>query len=349
MAQSFNYPAVAVTVPGGLDVNVHDASGNPIGSTAGALDVNATNPSIGTNGAAQPTSSTQIGAEFGGNLVSLKANASSELLISSATLATEATLSAMSAKLPATIGQKAMAASLAVAIASDQSAIPVSAASLPLPTGAATEATLAALSAKFGSLGQKAMAGSAPVVIASDQSAVPVSAASLPLPSGAATAANQATEIASLASIDGKLVDNFGAASGGLRTAAQIGNATGAADFNAGNKGAQTLRVVIATDQTSIPVTSGANPSGSYAEITNLTTSAQTFTAPANAVGFLLEALSDNSNNIRWKQGATATTSAGMRLEPGRDTGYVPCAANISVIAEAGSNQVVTVQWVLSV
>lgn len=67
----------------------------------------------------------------------------------------------------------------------------------------ATEATLAGLSAKFGSLGQKAMAGSAPVVIASDQSAipvsgpltdvqlrasaVPVSAVSLPLPTGAAT------------------------------------------------------------------------------------------------------------------------------------------------------------------
>ena len=65
--------------------------------------------------------------------------------------ATETTLAAMSAKLPATIGQKAMAASLAVVIASDQSALPVtgtffqatqpiSAASLPLPTGASTEA-----------------------------------------------------------------------------------------------------------------------------------------------------------------------------------------------------------------
>lgn len=39
--------------------------------------------------------------------------------------ATEATLSAMSAKLPSTLGQKLMAASLAVVIASDQSAIPV--------------------------------------------------------------------------------------------------------------------------------------------------------------------------------------------------------------------------------
>lgn len=37
-------------------------------------------------------------------------------------------------------------------------------------TGVATEATLSALNAKFGSLGQKTMAGSAPVVLASDQS-----------------------------------------------------------------------------------------------------------------------------------------------------------------------------------
>jgi hypothetical protein len=50
----------------------------------------------------------------------------------------------------------------------------VSAASLPLPTGASTEATLSALSGKFGSLGQKAMAGSTPIVIASDQSAIPI-------------------------------------------------------------------------------------------------------------------------------------------------------------------------------
>lgn len=55
-------------------------------------------------------------------------------------------------------------------------ALPISAASLPLPTGAATEATLSAQSAKLpATLGQKAMAASLPIVIASDQSALPVS------------------------------------------------------------------------------------------------------------------------------------------------------------------------------
>ena len=76
---------------------------------------------------------------------------------------------------------------------------PISAVALPLPTGAATEATLltrvadATITARLNTLGQKLMAASAPVVIASDQSSIPITAAALPLPAGAATAANQTT------------------------------------------------------------------------------------------------------------------------------------------------------------
>jgi hypothetical protein len=62
------------------------------------------------------------------------------------------------------------------------SAWPVSVATLPLPTGAATSAlqttgnsSLSSIDGKLGTLGQKTMAGSAPVVIASDQSAIPIS------------------------------------------------------------------------------------------------------------------------------------------------------------------------------
>lgn len=39
-----------------------------------------------------------------------------------------------------------------------------------------------------------------------------------------------------------------------IRTASEIGNATGGADFNAGNSSVQTLRVVVATNQSAIPV-----------------------------------------------------------------------------------------------
>lgn len=48
---------------------------------------------------------------------------------------------------------------------------PVTAAALPLPTGAATDANV---TARLGTLGQKTSAGSAPVVIASDQPAIPI-------------------------------------------------------------------------------------------------------------------------------------------------------------------------------
>jgi len=58
--------------------------------------------------------------------------------------------------------------------------ITVDAVSLPLPTGAATETTLAALNTKIPALGQALMASSQPVVLASDQSAVPVTLTSTP-------------------------------------------------------------------------------------------------------------------------------------------------------------------------
>lgn len=79
-----------------------------------------------------------------------------------------------------TLGQKVMAASVPVVLASDE-VVPISAASLPLPTGASTSAlqstansSLSSIDGKLGSLGQKLMAGSAPVVLASDHSPVNV-------------------------------------------------------------------------------------------------------------------------------------------------------------------------------
>lgn len=122
-------------------------------------------------------------------------------------------------------------------------------------TGVATAANQATTNTSLSSIDGKTPAlvsGRVPV----DGSGVtqPISAVSLPLPAGAATAANQATANASLSSIDTKAVQqalDFGAASGGVRTAAQFGNATGAADFGAGAASAQTLRVVTAN---------GANP-----------------------------------------------------------------------------------------
>lgn len=144
------------------------------------------------------------------------------------------------------------------------------------------------------------------------------------------------------------LANDYGASTEAIRTASQIGNATGAADFDSGNTTAQTLRVVVADDQSPIATKSPINANGSYDEIVNLNTTPQTFTAPANAVGFIIEALSSNSQNIRWKIGSAASSTSGQKYEPGRDSGFVPCSANISVAAESGTNQAVVVQWILS-
>lgn len=89
-----------------------------------------------------------------------------------------------------------------------------------LPTGAATESTLATrladatFTGRINTQGQKAMAASTPVVIASDQTAVPASqsgtwninnvSGTVSLPTGAATSALQTTGNTSLASIDTK-------------------------------------------------------------------------------------------------------------------------------------------------
>ena len=166
-----------------------------------------------------------------------------------------------------------MAASTPVVIASNQSAVPVSAASLPLPTGAATETTLSALNAKVPSVGQALMAASTPVVIASNQSAIAVSAASLPLPTGAATSANQTTTNTSLSSIDGKL--------GSLGQKAMVGSAP----------------VVIASDQTAIP----ASQSGTW----NINNISGSVSLPTGAATSALQTTANTSlSNIEGKLGS---------------------------------------------
>jgi len=135
-----------------------------------------------------------------------------------------ASLTSIDGKLPAALGQHTMAASLGVVIAVDQSAIPVTIASIPLPTGAATAANQVTGNANLSSIDTKITGVALDATLQSiltdtnkftfsatrmltDGSGVtqPVSAASLPLPAGASTAANQATANGSLSSIDGKL------------------------------------------------------------------------------------------------------------------------------------------------
>ncbi len=119
--------------------------------------------------------------------------------------------------------------------------------------------------------------------------------------------------------------------------------------MGAGNTGTGSQRVTIASDQVAIATKAPVNSNGNYVQGSLTTTAASANTAPANAVGFILESESGNANNIRWCIGATASTTNGVLMEPGRDTGYVPCAATVSICNTVSSTQAFNLQWVLSV
>lgn len=108
---------------------------------------------------------------------------------------------------------------------------------------------------------------------------------------------------------------------------------------------ADSLAVTLPSDQPALATKAPVNAAGDNQDSTISTVA--TLTAPANAVGFILMNLDTSDANIRWRIGASATASAGQQLQPGRDTGYVPCAANISVCAESGT-QNYNIQWILS-
>lgn len=123
------------------------------------------NASVGTNGAVAPTSSTQVaGQNPSGDLQPLQTNAAGDLYVS----INESTG-------PIEVVQP------------DGALLHVTVDASALPTGAATEATLASIDGKIDT-GSQLIANSISVAIASDQ-VVPVSASSLPLPTGAATEA----------------------------------------------------------------------------------------------------------------------------------------------------------------
>ncbi len=165
---------------------------------------------VGTNGSPPLDNNVKIVAGWDGtNVHTLLTDNTGKLLISNSSI-------------PA-LGQATMANSLPVVIASDQSAVAITAAALPLPAGAATAANQ---TTEIGHLASIDAAINAPLSVSVTSSVLPtgaatettlasidsqlssgisVSVSASALPTGAATAANQATEIAALASIDSKL------------------------------------------------------------------------------------------------------------------------------------------------
>jgi hypothetical protein len=225
------------------------------------------------------------------------------------------------------LGQALMAASIPVVLASNQSDVPVN---LDKVGGAAVV------------LGQALMAASIPVVLSSNQSNIPANITQI---GGSALALGQTLMAASIPVV---LASNQAAipvtqsAGPWTQNITQIG---GSALALGQTTKSGSLPVTVASDQGGLSTKSPVNANGSNSESTVSTV--KTESVPANAIGFILMNEDISSANIRWMIGGTATTAAGQQLQPGRDTGFVPCAANISICAES-STQSYNLQWILS-
>lgn len=168
---------------------------------------------------------------------------------------------------------------------------PVSATTLPLPTGASTSAlqtsgnsTLSAISLQLPTtLGQKTSANSLSVVIASDNT-VAVSAVSLPLPTGAATAALQTSGNATLTAISGQLP-------------ATLGPKVSASSFS----------VVLASDEI-VPVSLPIATTAAQTSVASSSTSVTLLAANANRRAFFV--FNDSTQILYVSFTATSTAAA---------------------------------------
>lgn len=166
------------------------------------------------------------------------------------------------------------------------------------------------------------------------------------LPTGAATAANQATEISSLSSIatntsntatntgttatntgliNGKLNADYGASSGAIRTAAQVGNASGVADFGTGTAGAQTLRVVQASNSPASAGRSYADSAYLSYSSSNVTTGAWVQLDASTAATFnAIFIFSSCGETLELGTGAAASETRVFLIPPGGIDGPIP-------------------------
>lgn len=105
--------------------------------------------------------------------------------------------------------------------------------------------------------------------------------------------------------------------------------------------GANSLSIVPASD--AIFNVNQKAQTGSFDEDLTVTTSAETFTAPAGAFAGFVSADDTNSTNLRVKMGGTASTTSGTQFQPGRSE-YFEGGSNISYCTESGSGKI-SVQW----
>jgi len=121
-----------------------------------------------------------------------------------------------------------------------------------------------------------------------------------------------ATE-ATLAALNTKVVQDFGVVATAIKVAAIPGNATGIADFGAGVVSAQTPRVIIASDQTVLPVSNGLD----VKDFDLIDASSTNIPGNASATLEIIAALSANIKKVKIAE----TTGNWLELRVGAGNG----------------------------
>lgn len=282
--------------------------------------------------------------------------------IAAVDFATETTLvgvasgvSNISAQLPAALGQLAMAASLSVAIASDQSTLPVSIATVPLPTGAATLAEQQAQTALLTTIDADvdAIATSTAAIDASTSAIdtstasidtktpaliagnVPVDVQTSVLPTGAATEATLAT-LATEATVATLATEATVATLATEATVATLATETTLSSINTKTPAlgqaamAASVPVVIASNQTAIPVSlSGTSGSSLVDSVRN------DYTSTSVTTGAWVQLIASTSGDV---SSIFIFDSSGQTLELG--VGAAASEVRVSIIVPGGNGQV---------
>lgn len=185
---------------------------------------------------------------------------------------------------------------------------------VPLPIGAATQATLAAILAEL-------------LLKADLLETQPISASSLPLPAGAATQATLAAILAELL-LKADLLETQPVSIASMPITAVTGT------FYPATQPVSIAAPLAITNQTQ---------TGSFDEDLTVSTTPETFTAPTGAFACFIETDDSNTTNMRVKMGGTASPTSGIQFQGGRSEFYQG-GSNISYCAESGTGKI-SIQW----
>lgn len=235
---------------------------------------------------------------------------------------------------------------------------PVSAATLPLPTGAATSAiqttqqtSLNSIDGKLTTVNIRALT-TADFVSAAQSGVWNITniSGTISLPAGAATSALQSTGNISIASIDTKTVVwalGAGSVATSARTFAIPGNVTGIADFGVGASSAQTQRVVLANESSTKVGRAKADLARNDYTVTSVTTSAyvQLLASTASAAN-RIQIFDSSGSALFFAIGAAASEVNQFYIPPGGiDIDFaIPAGTRIAIKAvdnTASSGQII--------